>query len=172
MAAQPGKGPLNDPPTRQDLKAGWIGWRLLTGWHPRPASLASHNLQRPIVTCGPGPQSGSLVAGISPQMAESWLLRNGSFQHWSGSVPVSDAGRMDDKLEQESLRINDQVPFPTIEAFASVVATGPPFSVVLTDWLSMIAPLGWRSRPARSRTSSRKLWLSRSKMPASRHNRK
>ena len=99
-------------------------------------------------------------------------MRDGSLKQWPGSIPVGDVGSMDDKFEDESQGIDDQMAFAAIEAFPSVVAAGPPFSVVLTDWLSMIAPLGWRSRPARSLTSSRKPWLSRSKIPASRHCRK
>jgi len=50
-----------------------------------------------------------------------------------GSIPVGDVSRMDDKLEDEALGIDDQMAFAAIEAFPSVVAAGPPFSVVLTD---------------------------------------
>jgi hypothetical protein len=60
-------------------------------------------------------------------------MRKGSLKQWPGSIPVGDVGRMDNELENESLGIDGQMAFAAIEAFPAVVATGPPFSVVLTD---------------------------------------
>src|ERR1700720_2555099 len=45
---------------------------------------------------------------------------------------------------------------------------GPPLSVVLTDWLSMIPAEGLASRPAASRVSTNNSKLIRPKMPLSR----
>ena len=57
--------------------------------------------------------------------------------------------------------------------FTSVVASRPPFSVVFTDWLSMMAALGVAYRPAASRTRVRKASSTRSQVvPSSRHFRK
>ena len=82
-------------------------------------------------------------------------MRDDAIEDDTCPLTVADIGGMDNELEDESLRIDDQMAFTAIESFPSIVAAQPPFSVVLTDWLSIMAPLGSGSRPARSRTSSR-----------------
>jgi hypothetical protein len=42
----------------------------------------------------------------------------------------------------QSERIDNDVPLAPIYLLAAVVAARPPFSVVFTDWLSMIPALG------------------------------
>src|SRR5215831_18631185 len=49
------------------------------------------------------------------------------------------------------------------------IRTGPPTSVVLTDWLSMQMALGVGSRPACTRVCSRKALTNFSQVPSSRH---
>ena len=61
--------------------------------------------------------------------------------------------------------------------FAWVIAARLPFSVVFTDWLSMMAPLrqaqeGVASRPSLSRTMGRSASSTRSQVPSVRHFRK
>ena len=53
-----------------------------------------------------------------------------------------------------------------------IIAARPPFSVVRTDWLSMMAPLGVALRPSLSRTMGRSASSTRSQMPSVRHFRK
>ena len=50
-----------------------------------------------------------------------------------------------------------------------IVAPGPPFSVVFTDWLSMIAALGAASCPSASRTLGRSAASTLSQVPSLRH---
>ena len=45
--------------------------------------------------------------------------------------------------------------FAALDLFVRIKAADPPFSVVLTDWLSMIPALGWRCFPLATRTSPR-----------------
>jgi hypothetical protein len=54
-------------------------------------------------------------------------------QHQLAPVSISHVGRMDDWLHDEPLRIHEQVPLAPLHSSAAVVATRPPFSVVLTD---------------------------------------
>jgi ABC-type oligopeptide transport system substrate-binding subunit len=44
--------------------------------------------------------------------------------------------------KQETECVDDDVPLAPIYLLAAVVAAWPPFSVVFTDWLSMIPALG------------------------------
>ena len=67
---------------------------------------------------------------------------------------------MDNDGEDQSERVDDDVPFTSLDLLATIVPAKPPFSVVFTDWLSIIAAEGVGSRPALTRTCSRKVsWI-------------
>jgi len=60
-----------------------------------------------------------------------------------------------ERVHQQALRIDEDVPLFALDFLARVIArridAGPPFSALLTLWLSMIAAVGLVSRPAASR---------------------
>ena len=62
---------------------------------------------------------------------------------------------MNDGVEQESLRIYENMALLALDLLARVKAmridAGPPFSALLTLWLSMTAAVGLVSRPIASR---------------------
>src|SRR3954463_7995022 len=62
---------------------------------------------------------------------------------------------MDDGLEQQALGVDQDMTLLAPDLLAAVIArrvnAAPPFSALLTLWLSMIAALGLASRPANSR---------------------
>jgi hypothetical protein len=62
---------------------------------------------------------------------------------------------MDDRLHQQALRVDQDVPLLAFDPLARVksrrIERTPPFSALLTLWLSMIAAVGLASRPASSR---------------------
>jgi hypothetical protein len=60
---------------------------------------------------------------------------------------------MYDDGDQKAKRVDEDVALTTIDLLARVVAVRPPFSVVFTDWLSMMPALGFRLRPTASRRS-------------------
>ena len=68
-------------------------------------------------------------------------------------------------LVLKALRIGQDMPFAAFDLLAAVKAAKPPFSAVLTDWLSMMAALGVGARPAAWPTCSRKWVLIRSHRP-------
>ena len=80
--------------------------------------------------------------------------------------------RMDHHGQQQPHGIHYDVALSTVDLLASVIATRPPFSVVLTDWLSMMAALGVGSLPADLRTAERRVSLTRSHVPSRLHFRK
>ena len=59
------------------------------------------------------------------------------------------------RLEHEAAHVgvDQRVALALLDLLARIVAAGPPASVVLTLWLSIIAPLGLASRPTRSRSA-------------------
>jgi hypothetical protein len=66
---------------------------------------------------------------------------------------------MDDGLHQEALRVDEDMAFLAFDLLASIEAVRvrePPFSALLTLWLSMIAAVG----PASRSTSSQHLTYS------------
>ena len=73
-----------------------------------------------------------------------------------GSVAVLHGGLMNDQSDDEAEGVDDNMTFPSVDFLAGIVSAKPPFSVVLTDWLSMMAALGVGCRPHAFRTCSRK----------------
>src|SRR3990172_8251785 len=78
-------------------------------------------------------------------------------QHQLRPVPILNISRVHHYRQQQPQGIHHQMAFASGHFLARVVAPKPPFSVVLTVWLSMIAALGVGSRSASSRTRSRSL---------------
>jgi hypothetical protein len=74
--------------------------------------------------------------------------------------------------EKHSKRIDEDVAFSSVDFLARIVSAKPPFSVVLTDWLSMMAALGVGFRPSWRRTCARKVSWMRFHTPAARKSRK
>ena len=88
-------------------------------------------------------------------------------------IPILDIGRMHHHHRQQQPHgIYNDMSLSTIDLLASVIATRPPFPVVLTDWLSMIAALGVGFLPSACRTLTRRASLARSHVPSSLHSRK
>jgi hypothetical protein len=75
-----------------------------------------------------------------------------------------------DKNQPEN--VYEQVALAAIDLLARIVAVRAPFSVVLTDWLSIIAALGCRLRPSASRRSPRSWSCIRFHVPSRRQHRK
>ena len=71
------------------------------------------------------------------------------------AVPVLNVAGVHDGVHQKALRIDEDVPLLALDLLAGVVARRvdrrPPFSVLFTLWLSIIAAVGLASREAASR---------------------
>jgi hypothetical protein len=66
-----------------------------------------------------------------------------------------DVGGVDNDAEHETEGVDDQVTLASTDFLARIVTTDAPLEVIFTDWLSMIAAEGIRSRPSAWRTSPR-----------------
>ena len=96
-----------------------------------------------------------LVASVGVALDQE---REGAEQvrhHKRTAVAVLNVGGMHDRVHQEALRIDKNVALLALDLLARIVArrigAGPPFSALLTLWLSMMAAVGLASRKAASR---------------------
>ena len=89
-----------------------------------------------------------------------------------GYISILDTGGVNHYGQKQARGVHYDVALASRHPFARVIASGPPFSVVFTDWLSMMAALGVASRPSLSRTTGRSASSTRSQVPSPRHFRK
>ena len=137
--AQPGQGALHHPPAGQHLK-------------PVAVPIPAHHAQHP-TTGGPSPRhQPPSVGGISPDDLEPGEPVQQLDQHQLGPIPVLDVGGMNRYRREQPGGIHYNVALAPRYLLPRVVAPRPPFSVVFTDWLSMMAALGVASLPSLSRT--------------------
>ena len=158
-AAQPGQSTLYYPSAGQHHK----GVTIL----PPPDYC-----QQPTAS-DPGPRHQ--LAGVSrvgpdhPQPRKS----NQQFgQHQLGSISILNVGGVYHYGQEQSHGVYYDVTLAPSDLFPGIIAPEPPFSVVFTDWLSMIAALGVASRPSASRTLGRSASSMYSQVPSPRHLRK
>ena len=75
----------------------------------------------------------------------------------SGEHTVLNIGRMNDDVQQEAQRVDQDVPLATLDLLARVVARriepSPPFCEPLAVCKSIMATVGLGSRPSCSRTA-------------------
>ena len=141
---EPSEGSFHDPTTWQNVEA-------------LDVVAAFDDLQYPAVRLLHPVNQLSTVAAIRPNELQSRKLALCFFQDLLGTIAVLNIGRVNDHTQQQTDRIDQNMPFPSLYLFARIVTASPPFSVVFTDWLSMIAALGVGSRPACRRVCSRRM---------------
>jgi hypothetical protein len=72
--------------------------------------------------------------------------------HQNHAIAVLDIGGMHDGVHEQALSVDQDVPLLTLDFLAAIEArridAAPPFSALLTLWLSMMAAVGLASRSA------------------------
>lgn len=132
MATQPTEGSLHNPST----------WEHMETCH---LIGSFHNLQ---FEWGTGSQRGNPlekfpgISAIGPNEPDAQEAVAYPSEKQFGSISVLYVGCMDDYSNNQSECVYEQMPFATVDFLAGIISMEPPFSVVLTDWLSMIAALG------------------------------
>ena len=127
--AEPRECSFNHPSSRQHLKVVAV-----------PGAF--DNLEGPACQ-GPDPLDQlSSIASIGPDQPHAGKPPYQFIDDQLRSISILDIGRMHHHRQQQPHGIHNDVSLSTVDLLASVIATRPPFSVVLTDWLSMMAALG------------------------------
>ena len=139
VSTQPSQRPLNHPSPWQHFESMAV---------PR----TPHNLQD-VSRIGSDPVNQPAgVSGISPNQFQPWESTHQTADNRLCPVPILDIGRVDYYRQQQPYGVDDDVSLASCDFLAGVIATRPPFSVVLTDWLSIMPTLGVHSFPSACRT--------------------
>lgn len=145
MEAEPRKGPLDDPPLRNHLETARV-IAALDDLHAQPTALTK--ARDPF-------NQGARVSSIGPEQSKPHERVSEHRDDETCAVAVLNVASVYDDGDDEPERVDDQVPLATLDFLARIVTARAPREVVFTDWLSMIAADGIRSRPSLSRTSPR-----------------
>ncbi len=139
--------------------------------HDKPLLLRQlgHNHQLPGVAFRDPFFESTLVRTVRPHALESRLVWMDHVKQLQRRVTILNIRRQDRDLDQQALRINNNVALASANLLPGVIAAVPPFSVVCTDWLSMLAAEGSGVRPNVTRTRRHHSSLIRSKTPVSTH---
>lgn len=136
IVPEPGKGAFYNPAFGQDFEC-----RRAVPFLDDvddPSVLLMHPFDKP-----------SFINSIGPDTADPVQRPAGDFpQHPPCPIAVLHIGGMHHHGPDQSEGVDEQVSFPSLYAFACIVAARPPFCVVFTDWLSRINALGVQFRPS------------------------
>ncbi len=96
-----------------------------------------------------------LIAAIGIELEQEGIQAEQGRHHQDTAVAVLNVSRMHDGVQQQTLGVYKDMALLAFDPLAAVIPmrvdAGPPFSALLTLWLSMIAAVGLASRPANSR---------------------
>ena len=110
----------------------------------------------PVARAGGGQRgTRSLIAGIGEDAQnEREQSSRAPIENECRTVAVLDIGRVNGSAQQQTECIYENVALLALDLLARVITrwidAGPPFSALLTLWLSMIAAVGLASRSSRS----------------------
>ena len=103
-------------------------------------------------------QLWSLIVGIGKDaFDEGEAAARATVEDQQRAIAILQIGRVDDDVQQEAERVDENVPLAARDLLARVIPRRidrrPPFCAPLALWASMIATVGLASRPAFSRTA-------------------
>ncbi len=103
-------------------------------------------------------ENRALIGAVSKQLFQEWKLTEQRRQQHDATISVLNAGGMNDGMQQQTQRIDKNMPLLALDQFAGIepmrINAGPPFSALFTLWLSMMQAVGLASRSAFSRHST------------------
>ena len=125
---------------------------------PTIAPLDDLQIDPPADLLQPPLEFRSLIAAIGIEFEQKWEHSEQRAHQHHTAVAILNIGGMDDGAQQQALRVYQDMALLAVDLLARVVTgwvdRAPPFSALLTLWLSMIAAVGLASRSASSRHST------------------
>ena len=135
---------FDDPPLREDNKSFCV-IGTLDDLHIHPRHYFCHGAAK----------QRALIAAIGVEFHQERIHAEQGRHDECAAVPILNVSGMNDGMNQQALRIDENVPLLALDLLSRVVARrinrSPPFSALLTLWLSMTAAVGLTSRPIASR---------------------
>src|SRR5476651_1391994 len=132
------------PPLREDNKSFCV-IGTLDDLHIHPLHYFCHGAAK----------QRALIAAIGVEFHQERIQAEHGRHHERAAVAILNVSSMNDGMNQQALRIDENVPLLALDLLSRVVARrvnrSPPFSALLTLWLSMTAAVGLASRPIASR---------------------
>jgi hypothetical protein len=143
-SSEPCEGSLDHPSPGQNLEAlGGAGALDDFGRQTRHGLLLALGEDR------------SLIAAVSEQLFQERISPEQRLQEQHAAVTILDVGRMNQGVQQQTYRIDENMTLLAFDLLARIIPArvdaAPPFSALLTLWLSMMAAVGLASRPIASR---------------------
>src|SRR5215203_6799618 len=132
-------------------------------------SLASAPTTRSPTPVGPLHGTRRLPTAASVGEKSRSSIAPVAVSHSPGRATIGQVRLVHPSLQHQPARVHQKVPFAVVYLLCAVVAADPPFSVLLTDWLSTMAALGVASRAAFRRVRSRSVLWILSQVPLIRH---
>ena len=100
----------------------------------------------------------TLIAGVGEQRLQEGIHSEQCRQQQDAAVAILDVGRMNDRVQQQTQRVYQNVALLALDLLARIIAmridAGPPFSALFTLWLSMMAAVRLACFSPRSRHST------------------
>jgi hypothetical protein len=96
----------------------------------------------------------ALIAAVGIEFQKKRIHAEQGRHDECAAIAILNIGRMNDGVDQQALRVDEDVTLLALDLLASVVARRimkPPFSALLTLCLSMTAAVGLACRPIASR---------------------
>ena len=99
-----------------------------------------------------------LIAAVGKQLFQERIHPEQSGKKQDAAVAILDIRGVNNCVEQQTQRIYENMALPALDLFACIIAmridTRPPFSALLTLWLSMMEAVGLADRSPCSRHST------------------
>ena len=103
-------------------------------------------------------ESRPLIGRVGKELPQEWMHPKHGGKQDDAAIPVLDVGAVNNRVEQQTQGIYENVALLALDFLARIVAMrinpGPPFSALFTLWLSMMAAVGLASRSLCSRHST------------------
>ncbi len=143
-SVEPGESALDHPPAWQDNEP-----------LRRVRSLDDLHLELGHDASDPGLEHRTLVAGVGEDLAQERVEAEQGGEQQDAAVAVLNIRRVDDSLQQQTFGVDQDMALLAVDPLSGIVSVrvdlAPPFSALLTLWLSMMQAVGLASRSSLSR---------------------
>ena len=119
-------------------------------------AIAFYDLNDPAIPSGRPAHKTSGIPPVGKDQFQSPESSAQTFHQQHAAVAVLNVGGMNDQLDDQPQRVDQDMSLASLDFLARIISTVPPFSAVFTDWLSMMPAEGVGFFPAFRRSWARR----------------